>query len=61
MIQFGEIIECRVLRDKNSKFSKGVAFVQFNVKAQATSGKSWLSAMVGVGRQGVLTLLFAQR
>eukprot|EP01042_Synura_sphagnicola_P030938 gene30938-39840_t len=35
--EFGEIIECRVLRDKNSKFSKGVAFVQFNVKAQATS------------------------
>ena len=49
MIQFGEIIECRVLRDKNSKFSKGVAFVQFNVKAQATSGKSWLSEMVGAG------------
>lgn len=58
MIQFGEIIECRVLRDKNSKFSKGVAFVQFNVKAQATSGKSWLSEMVGVVGQGVLTLSF---
>lgn len=37
--EFGEIIECRVLKDRNSKVNKGVAFVQFNVKAQANNGK----------------------
>ena len=35
--QFGEIIECRVLKDRNSKTSKGVAFVQFNLKSQANN------------------------
>lgn len=53
-----------MLRDKNSKFSKGVAFVQFNVKAQATSGKCLGCPEVADG--GVLTLsmvdcLFVQR
>ena len=38
-LQFGEIIECRVLKDRNTQVNKGVAFVQFNVKAQANSGK----------------------
>eukprot|EP01038_Epipyxis_sp_PR26KG_P004924 gene4924-6890_t len=33
--QFGEIIECRVLQDKNTRNMKGVAFVQYNLKAQA--------------------------
>lgn len=37
-IQFGEIIECRVLRDRNSKSNKGVAFVQFNLRVQANNG-----------------------
>ena len=36
--QFGEIIECRVLKDRNSRSNKGVAFVQFNLKSQANSG-----------------------
>lgn len=37
--QFGEIIECRVLKDRNLKSNKGVAFVQFNLKSQADNGK----------------------
>eukprot|EP01039_Chlorochromonas_danica_P009414 gene9414-10399_t len=38
--EFGEIIECRVLKDRNSKSNKGVAFVQFNVKSQANNALS---------------------
>eukprot|EP01035_Chromulina_nebulosa_P034144 gene34144-45780_t len=38
--QFGEIIECRVLKDRNSRSNKGVAFVQFNLKSQANSALS---------------------
>lgn len=38
--EFGEIIECRVLKDRNTQVNKGVAFVQFNVKAQANSALS---------------------
>jgi RNA recognition motif. (a.k.a. RRM, RBD, or RNP domain) len=37
--QFGEIIECRVLKDRNSQGNKEVAFVQFNLKSQANNGK----------------------
>ena len=37
--QFGEIIECRVLKDRNLKSNKGVAFVQFNLKSQADNGE----------------------
>ena len=37
--QFGEIIECRVLKDRNSKSNKGVAFVQFSLRVQANNGK----------------------
>ena len=29
--QFGEIIECRVLKDRNAKASKGVSFVQVQI------------------------------
>ena len=37
--RFGDIIECRVLKDgKGSKMSKGVAFVQFNRRIQAEAG-----------------------
>lgn len=39
VIQFGEIIECRVLKDRNLKSNKGVAFVQFNLKSQADNGE----------------------
>lgn len=35
--EFGEIIECRVLKEPSTKVSKGVAFVQFNVKSQANN------------------------
>lgn len=35
--EFGEIIECRVLKDKNARSNKGVAFVQFNLKSQANN------------------------
>jgi hypothetical protein len=38
--QFGEIIECRVLKERNALQSKGVAFVQFNLKSQANNGTS---------------------
>lgn len=38
--EFGDIIECRVLKDRNSRSNKGVAFVQFNLKAQANSALS---------------------
>jgi ABC-type xylose transport system substrate-binding protein len=38
-IQFGEIIECRVLKDRNSKSNKGVAFVQFSLRVQANNGE----------------------
>lgn len=38
--EFGEIIECRVLKDRNARQNKGVAFVQFNVKAQANNALS---------------------
>lgn len=38
--QFGDIIECRVLKDRNSRSNKGVAFVQFNLKSQANNGRS---------------------
>jgi len=33
--EFGEIIECRVLKDKVNRASKGVAFVQFDNRMQA--------------------------
>ncbi len=36
--EFGDIIECRVLKDRNSRSNKGVAFVQFNLKSQANNG-----------------------
>lgn len=35
--QFGEIIECRVLKDRNMKANRGVAFVQFNLRSQANT------------------------
>lgn len=35
--QFGEIIECRVLKDRNAKANKGVSFVQFGLKSQANN------------------------
>jgi hypothetical protein len=38
ILQFGEIIECRVLKDQNLRSNKGVAFVQFNLKSQANNG-----------------------
>jgi RNA recognition motif-containing protein len=57
--EFGEIIECRVLRDKNSKFSKGVAFVQFNLKTQATSALS-LNGMQLEGATRGLVVKFAE-
>lgn len=45
-LQFGEIIECRVLKDRNSRSNKGVAFVQFNLKSQANSGKADVTAFL---------------
>mmetsp|Transcript_18914 Transcript_18914/g.19034 ORF Transcript_18914/g.19034 Transcript_18914/m.19034 type:complete len:437 (-) Transcript_18914:383-1693(-) len=38
--QFGDIIECRVLKDKQSGANKGVAFVQFNVRGEANRALS---------------------
>lgn len=38
--QFGEIIECRVLKDKDSSCNRGVAFVQYNIRSEATDGES---------------------
>jgi len=38
--QFGDIIECRVLKDKHSGVHKGVAFVQFNVRGEANRALS---------------------
>jgi RNA recognition motif-containing protein len=35
--QFGEIIECRVLKDRNLKSNRGVAFVQFALRSQANT------------------------
>jgi len=38
---FGEIIECRVLKDhRNASNSKGVAFIQYNLKSQANNALS---------------------
>ena len=38
-LQFGEIVECRVIKVKSDKSNKAVAFVQFNSQAQAKNGK----------------------
>eukprot|EP01041_Mallomonas_annulata_P011099 gene11099-23200_t len=57
--QFGDIIECRVLRDKNSGANKGVAFVQFNVRAEANRALSLNGHRVeGVDRP--LTVKYAE-
>ena len=37
---FGEIIECRVLKDKNSSLNRGVSFVQFANKKQSDAALS---------------------
>lgn len=34
--QFGDIIECRLLKDRQSGINKGVAFVQYNVRMEAS-------------------------
>lgn len=47
-IQFGEIIECRVLKDRNSKSNKGVAFVQFSLRVQANNGELSTSKMLKI-------------
>lgn len=52
VLQFGEIIECRVLKDRNARSNKGVAFVQFDNKAQANNGKGLPLALI---RFGILT------
>jgi len=38
--QFGEIIECRLLKDRQTGVNKGVAFVQFNIRAEADRAMS---------------------
>jgi len=35
----GTIMECRVLMDMETGKPRGIAFVQFDTKAQATAGK----------------------
>lgn len=38
--QFGEIIECRVLQDRQTKSNRGVAFVQFSSKTESNNALS---------------------
>lgn len=51
--QFGEIIECRVLKDRNLKSNKGVAFVQFSLRIQANNGQLILATCT---RSSILSL-----
>ena len=54
--QFGEIIESRVLKDRNSKSNKGVAFVQFNLRIQASHG-TYMIILFGIAFEVFLHLL----
>ncbi len=58
--KYGQIIECRVLRQsKDSSVSKGVAFVQFNLKSQANSALE-LNGYVFPGNSVPLLVKYAE-
>ena len=58
--QYGQIIECRVLRrSKDPLLSKGVAFVQFNLKSQA-NGALELNGYVFPGSSVPLLVKYAE-
>jgi len=57
--EFGQIIECRLLKDKMTKLNKGVAFVQFNLKSQANNALS-LNGYVLDGSNRGLVVKYAE-
>eukprot|EP01041_Mallomonas_annulata_P011100 gene11100-23201_t len=58
--QFGEIIECRLLKDRQSGINKGVAFVQFNVRAEANRAAMTLSGHCIEGSDKPLIIKYAE-
>lgn len=58
--QFGDIIECRILKDGKSGFNKGVAFVQFNVRDEASRAISALNGYQLDGADRPLIVKYAE-